>query len=72
MAVFWTEEALDDLEEILAYYYLEAGPATAEAVERRIMSQVEGLEPLPERIGRATGFPARGNSSSAARRTSRS
>ena len=57
MAVFWTDEALDDLEEILAYYYLEAGPATAEAVERRITSQVEGLEPFPERIRKSDRIP---------------
>ncbi len=57
MAVFWTDEALDDLEEILAYYYLKAGPATAEAVERRITSQVEGLEPFPERIRKSDRIP---------------
>lgn len=57
MAVFWTDEALDDLEEILAYYYLKAGPATAEAVERRIVSQVEGLESFPERIRMSDRIP---------------
>ena len=48
MRIVWTGEALDDLEEILAYYYAEAGPRTAEAVERRIVEQVEGLPPFPE------------------------
>lgn len=57
MAVFWTDESLDDLEEILAYYHLEAGPATAEAVERRIVSQVEVLEPFPERIRKSDRIP---------------
>lgn len=38
----WIDEALDDLEEILAYHYAESGPRTAEAVERRIVEQVEG------------------------------
>lgn len=57
MGVVWTEEALGDLEEILAYYYLEAGPATAEAVERRIVSQIEGLEPFRERIRESDRIP---------------
>lgn len=57
MGIFWTEEALDDLEEILAYYLLEAGPATADAVERRIVSQIEGLEPFPERIRESDRVP---------------
>ena len=30
MNILWTDEALDDLEEILAYYYAEAGPLTAD------------------------------------------
>lgn len=57
MVVYWTDESLDDLEEILAYYYLEAGPATAEAVEQRIVSQIEGLEPFPERIRKSDRIP---------------
>jgi len=57
MAVFWTREALDDLENILAYYYLEVGPATAEAVERRIVSQIEALETFPERIRSSDRIP---------------
>lgn len=50
MDIFWTDEALDDLVEIVAYYYSEASPRTAESVERRIVEQVEGLPPFPERI----------------------
>ncbi len=50
MAVYWTDEALDDLAQMLAYYHLEAGPATAEAVERRVVTQIENLESFPERI----------------------
>ena len=50
MRILWTDEALDDLEEILAYYYLEASPKTAAAVERRIITEVEALPPYPERI----------------------
>ena len=50
MRIVWTEEALDDLEEILAYYHREAGPQTAGAVERRIVSSVEKLPPYPERV----------------------
>jgi plasmid stabilization system protein ParE len=36
MQILWTAEALDDLAEIVAYYYAEASPRTAELVERRI------------------------------------
>jgi plasmid stabilization system protein ParE len=50
MEIFWTDEALDDLVEIVAYYYTEVSPRTAESVERRIVEQVEGLPPFPERI----------------------
>lgn len=46
MRILWTDEALDDLEEILAYYYLEASPRTAVAVERRIIGEIESLRPL--------------------------
>lgn len=57
MRILWTDEALDDLEEILAYYHAEAGPRTAEAVERRIVEQVEGLPPFPERIRKSERIP---------------
>ena len=36
MRLAWTNEALSDFENILAYYYQQAGAATAEAGERRI------------------------------------
>ena len=57
MRIVWTDEAVEDLEEILAYYYAEAGPRTAEAVERRIVEQVEGLPPFPERIRKSERVP---------------
>lgn len=57
MRVLWTNEALDDLEEILAYYYLEASPRTAAAVERRIISEIESLPPYPERIRESERIP---------------
>lgn len=57
MRILWTDEALDDLEEILAYYHAETGPRTAEAVERRIVEQVEGLPPFPERIRKSERIP---------------
>ncbi len=50
MRILWTSEALSDLEEILAYYYLEASPRTAAAVEERITREIEALPPFPERI----------------------
>lgn len=57
MRIVWTSEALDDLEDILIYYYTEAGPATAEAVERRIVSQIEKLCSFPERIRESDRIP---------------
>ena len=50
MRILWTDEALGDLEEILAYYNLEASPRVAEAVEKRIVGEIEALTPYPERI----------------------
>ncbi|MDP2795235.1 MAG: type II toxin-antitoxin system RelE/ParE family toxin [Sulfurisoma sp.] len=57
MRIVWTDEALDDLEEILAYYYAEAGPRVAEMIKRRIVDQVEGLPPFPERIRKSERIP---------------
>ena len=57
MRILWTDEALDDLEEILAYYYLEASPRTAAAIERRIIAEVESLPPYPERIRESERVP---------------
>jgi toxin ParE1/3/4 len=48
--ILWTDEALDDLEEILAYYYLEVSTKVAEVVERRIVGEIESLPPFPERV----------------------
>ena len=57
MRIVWTDEALGDLEEILAYHYAESGPRTAQAVERRIVEQIEGLPPYPERIRASDRIP---------------
>ncbi|KAI5913714.1 type II toxin-antitoxin system RelE/ParE family toxin [Thauera sp. 2A1] len=57
MRIVWTEEALDDLEEILAYYYHQAGPATAAAVQHRIVAEVEALRTFPERIRASDRVP---------------
>lgn len=57
MRILWTDEALDDLAEIIAYYHAEASPRTAESVERRIVEQVEGLPPFAERIRKSDRIP---------------
>lgn len=57
MEIVWTDEALDDLAEIVAYYYIEASPRTALSVERRIVEQIEGLPPFPERIRKSDRIP---------------
>ena len=57
MRILWTDEALGDLEEILAYYYLEASLRTAAAVERRIIAEIESLPPFTERIRKSERVP---------------
>lgn len=57
MRIVWTDEALDDLEEILAYYHVQAGPRTANSIERRIVEQIEDLPPFPERIRKSDRVP---------------
>lgn len=57
MEILWTDEALDDLAEIVAWYRVEASPRTAESVERRIVKQIEGLPPFPERIRKSDRIP---------------
>lgn len=57
MRILWTDEALGDLEEILAYYYQEASPRTANAVENRIITEIESLPPFPERIRKSERVP---------------
>lgn len=57
MRILWTDEALGDLEEILAYYYLEASPRVAKAVETRIVGEIESLPPYIERIRESDRIP---------------
>lgn len=57
MRILWTEEALGDLEEILVYYYQEARPRTAAAVERRIIAEIESLPAFVERIRKSERAP---------------
>lgn len=57
MRILWTDEALGDLEDILAYYYLEASPRTAAAVERRIIGEIKSLPPYPERLRESDRVP---------------
>ena len=57
MRILWTDEALGDLEEILAYYYREASLRVAEAVEKRIVGEIEALPPYAERIRESDRIP---------------
>lgn len=57
MRIVWTGEALDDIEEILVHYHHEAGLRTAQAVERRIVGQIESLLLLPERVRKSGRVP---------------
>lgn len=55
--VQWTDEAEIDLENILTYYFEEAGERVARAVHDRMREQIETLRLFPERcrIGRVAG-----------------
>ena len=57
MRILWTDEALGDFEEILAYYHSEASQRVAEAVEKRIVGEIESLPPYPERIRESDRVP---------------
>ena len=57
MRIVWTSEALDDIEEILVHYHHEAGLRTAQAVERRIVEQIESLLLFPERVRKSGRVP---------------
>ena len=57
MRILWTSEALDDLENILVYYYQETSPRVADAVEKRIIGEIEALPPYLERIRASDRVP---------------
>jgi toxin ParE1/3/4 len=57
MRIVWTDDALDDIEAILIHYHHEAGPGTAQAMERRIVGQIESLLLFPERIRKSGRVP---------------
>jgi len=57
MRLVWTDEALDDLADILVYYLERAGPATAASVEARIVNQIEALRAFPESIRNSERIP---------------
>ena len=57
MRLVWTDEALDDLADILVYYLEQAGPATAASVEARIVSQLDALRAFPESIRNSERLP---------------
>jgi toxin ParE1/3/4 len=48
--IVWHDEALSDLEEIIAYYWQEASPMVAELVQESIVSQIENLKHFPLKI----------------------
>jgi len=57
MRVVWASEAISDFENILAYYYQQAGAATAEAVERRMVEQLGKLADFLERVRASDRIP---------------
>ena len=50
MRIVWQDEALNDFEEIIAYYRQEAGPIVAELMEASMLSQIENLKTIPLKI----------------------
>ncbi|MDP2432884.1 MAG: type II toxin-antitoxin system RelE/ParE family toxin [Pseudomonadota bacterium] len=57
MKLRWTDEALDDLAAIVAYYLEVASPWTAENVERRLVEAIMAPLPFPERIRASDRVP---------------
>ena len=57
MRILWSSEALDDLENILAYYDQEPSQRVAEAVEKRIIGEIAALPPYLERIRASDRVP---------------
>lgn len=57
MRTVWTDEAIDDLENLLAWYYQQSWPATAAAVETRILAQIDALQNRPERVRASERLP---------------
>lgn len=57
MEILWTDEALDDLASIIAYYSVEISPAIAESIADRIIEQVKALPPFPERARESERLP---------------
>jgi addiction module RelE/StbE family toxin len=55
--ILWSSEALDDLENILAYYHQETSQRVAEAVEKRIIGEIAALPPYFERIRASDQVP---------------
>ena len=55
--VLWTETAEQDIEDILTYYFDEAGVRVAQSIYVRIRAQVQSLAQFPERArpGRVAG-----------------
>ncbi|MCW3124458.1 MAG: type toxin-antitoxin system RelE/ParE family toxin [Bacteroidetes bacterium] len=48
MIVFWTNEAIDDLENIFYYYLIEASRETAYRIVTEIMLSADRLQAYPE------------------------
>ena len=57
MEILWTEEALDDLASIIAYYSEELSPAIAESIGARIVEHIEALPPFPDRARKSERTP---------------
>lgn len=57
MRIFWTNEAIEDLENIIVFYYKNVSAETAESIEGRIIAQVESLSDFPERIRASERIP---------------
>ncbi len=50
MRIVWHDEALNDLEEIIVYYWHKASPIVAELVQESIVSHIENLKNFPLKI----------------------
>ena len=57
MTLQWSELALHSLEEIIFYYELEAGRRVADAVENRLLAQIEAIDRALMSIPESEIFP---------------
>lgn len=57
MTLQWSDAALQSIEEIILYYEVEAGRRVANAVQKRLLEQIEKIDSCPMTIPKSEIFP---------------